>query len=131
MVLPRLPSGVERNQRSAPSWDCRIANVGDRLYVRETHFDARDHNERRVLYAVTGDTSRIGRTPSIHMPKEFARIWPDINAVRVERRQNISEEQARAEGIEPIRRDDGEGEVNWRDYQRAGDELTDPSASFG
>ena len=44
--------------------------------------------------------------PSIHMPKEYARIWPDINAVRVERRQDIS-------------------------FQRAGDELTDPRASFG
>ena len=36
--------------------------------------------------------------PSIHMPKEAARIWLKVKDVRVERFQEITEEQAKAEG---------------------------------
>lgn len=36
--------------------------------------------------------------PSIHMPKEAARIWLRVKDVRVERLQEITEEQAEAEG---------------------------------
>ena len=40
--------------------------------------------------------------PSIHMPKEAARIWLKVNDVRVERLQKISEEQAYSEGTDPL-----------------------------
>ncbi len=36
--------------------------------------------------------------PSIHMPKEAARIWLKVTNVKVERLQDITEEQAQAEG---------------------------------
>lgn len=36
--------------------------------------------------------------PSIHMPKEAARIWLKVKDVRVERLQEITEEQAKEEG---------------------------------
>ena len=36
--------------------------------------------------------------PSIHMPKEAARIWLKVKDVRVERLQEIAEEQAKEEG---------------------------------
>ena len=39
------------------------------------------------------------RRPSIHMPKEAARIWLKVKDVRVERLQDIAEEQALSEGV--------------------------------
>jgi len=38
-------------------------------------------------------------TPSIHMPKEAARIWLKVTDVRVERLRDITEEQAYREGV--------------------------------
>lgn len=38
--------------------------------------------------------------PSIHMPKEATRIWLKVTDVRVERLQDITEEQTEAEGFE-------------------------------
>ena len=40
--------------------------------------------------------------PSIHMPKEAVRIWLKVIGVRVERLQDITEKQAKAEGFEPV-----------------------------
>lgn len=43
--------------------------------------------------------------PSIHMPKEAARIWLKVTDVRVERLQEITEVQAQAEGIRGYSKD--------------------------
>lgn len=48
--------------------------------------------------------------PSIHLPKAAARIWLEVINVRAERLQDITEEDAIAEGVEQNR--DG----SWHDY---------------
>ncbi len=45
-------------------------------------------------------STRIHWHPSIHMPKEAARIWLKVTNVRVERLQEISAESALAEGAD-------------------------------
>ena len=93
---------------------------GDILYVRESVFQGVAH-----CLDVSGETECVltndfeyyadglhkkdhwkdkheniwmHRRPSIHMPKEAARIWLKVTDVRVERLQEITEVQAQAEG---------------------------------
>lgn len=71
---------------------------GDLLWVKETFRDARDFGVGRVLYRASGDTS-CGWKPSIYMPRGASRIMLEITGVRVERLQDISEADARSEGV--------------------------------
>lgn len=75
---------------------------GDILYVRETWMDYAG----LTMYKADCDKYRLESLklaefswkPSIHMPKEAARIWLKVTDVRVERLQEISEDGAKAEG---------------------------------
>lgn len=77
---------------------------GDILYVREKwHRDL----SRYMYRANYSDTEKFYQndkevqmkwSPSINMPKEAARIWLKVTDVRVERLQEITEEEAKAEG---------------------------------
>ena len=93
---------------------------GDILYVRETweRFDCWNcegdergncskEPQKSVLdktcgcymYRATNEISGDARWhPSIHMPKEAARIWLKVTDVRVERLQDVTEDGAKAEG---------------------------------
>lgn len=85
---------------------------GDILYVRETwcKYDD-DHIIEGRKYAYKADASPISEEarkkfgyrwrPSIHMPKEAARIWLKVTDIRAERLQEITEEQACMEGTNP------------------------------
>lgn len=82
---------------------------GDRLWVRETWaygthaMNAKRDEDGPFVYAADnyGTQGRLCDRwrPSIHMPRAASRITLEITGVRVERLQDISEADARAEGI--------------------------------
>lgn len=97
----------------APSY-CPYGNVGDILWVRESI--SKDTFNSYPIYkeSYQGGIPSIKWTPSIHMKKMYARIWLEIVSVRVERVQDISEADAKAEGV-LLLQIDSSGEV-WKDY---------------
>lgn len=95
---------------------CPLGRAGDRLWVRETF--RVDHNLSRdghpqVVYLAGGfsvaRTAPAGTrgypdpqdkwTPSIHMPRWACRLVLPLVSVRVERVQDITEADAKAEGL--------------------------------
>lgn len=106
--------------RTEPNWGnnplmCPYGNVGDRLWVRESHalLTMMDGAEVCAYRASCEDSTfdyaneftgnvhciQVERwRPSIHMPRKASRITLELTAVRVERLGDISEEDARAEG---------------------------------
>lgn len=84
-------------QLSTAERTCPIC-TGDILYVRETWKEA----PKGYYYYEDWQKDDIADVtkwkPSIHMPKEAARIWLKVTDVRVERLQEITEVQAQAEG---------------------------------
>lgn len=92
---------------------CPYGRPGDRLWVREAWAphpqDPCTVFYRATVEAETGFPVWSGPwRPSIHMPRRASRITLEITGVRVERLQDISEVDARAEGIDY---DPGEGGV--------------------
>lgn len=101
-----------------PTIDDATYQPGDILYVRETwdnepvtpggHFRPRGV----WYYKADGDLRPEGWRgnwhPSIHMPKEAARLFLRVTDVRVDRVQDITEEQAKAEG------------ANWKNGKNVG-----------
>ena len=86
---------------------CPYGLFGGKLWVRETFFhDGTDcpGNLHYRANATKADEAWFVEEgwkwkPSIHMPKEYSRITLEIKDVRVERVQDISEEDAKAEGV--------------------------------
>lgn len=91
----------QMEQLSTAERTCPIC-PGDILYVRETWMDYAG----LTMYKADCDTYRLdslnlagfGWKPSIHMPKEAARIWLKVTNVRVERLQEITPQGAWKEG---------------------------------
>lgn len=86
---------------------CPFGQPGDRLWVRETFVQSKEVAEYgAVYYREEMSDSRLPKhlrkvyrwKPSIHMPRGFSRITLEVLWVRVERLQDISEEDAIAEG---------------------------------
>lgn len=104
---------------------CPFGQIGDRLWVRETTIisppkwltsdDVLDHTdiikdsngEHRVVQYIASnpDTDvpvkdyKLKKTPSIHMPRWASRILLEIMNIRIERLNDISEDDAKAEGM--------------------------------
>jgi hypothetical protein len=92
---------------------CPYGAPGDTLWVREAHAISAnpdlkpwyrlDHEEARSL----GPRVDVKWRPSIHMPRWASRITLRITDVRVERLQDVTEDDARAEGCDPVVHPDG------------------------
>ena len=102
----RLPDGISQDELKR-LWT-PPCNTGDILYVRETWaFDTGDDGDEigTGCFAYKADDLHhpdCKWRPSIHMPKEAARLFLRVKSVLVERLQDITEEQARAEGAIPF-----------------------------
>lgn len=107
--------GVRRNFATL----CPYGQPGDRLWGRETwrgvvkispphavmpeygvarYVPDQEHCER-IEYAATQERDGEPWRPSIHMPRWASRILLEIVSVRVEQLKDISESDARAEGV--------------------------------
>lgn len=88
----------------------RYGEIGDRLWVRETWGYVKGAGVRVVYRADGVPTDRFRGTPidgmkwipSIHMFRRDSRLTLEITEVRVQRLQEISEEDAKAEGVTPL-----------------------------
>lgn len=88
---------------------CPYGAPGDRLWVRETWAPFDGDTNRNAAPAGFPAMYRADRSfmvepslwkPSIHMPRWASRIDLEVTAVRVERLQAITEEDAKAEGAD-------------------------------
>lgn len=87
---------------------CPFGQSGDRLWVRETWFDATPFLDAPVFsdlmgkFAYKADGTFIGChkwRPSIHMPRVASRITLAIDDVRLEHLQSVTYIDAKAEGV--------------------------------
>jgi len=112
--------GVFVNPRRSALFSCPFGEIGDRLWVRETfRVHSRATDVATLVYKAseqqswTQQTHRVPIekchkpavvdkwTPSIHMPRWASRITLEITGVRVERLRDLSEEDAKSEGVMP------------------------------
>lgn len=99
------------------TWEPPYA-AGDRLWVREAHALVGCIDPGWLLYRASGYEAECARhgfdkpypaeskvrwRPSIHMPRRLSRLTLVVTDVRVERLQDISEADAKAEGIERLK----------------------------
>jgi len=94
-------------------FNCPFGAVGDRIWVRETWAEAGASAPDLKLYRANypehvpthyenvPPADEIRWTPSIHMPRWASRLTLEITCVRVERLRDLSEDDAKSEGITP------------------------------
>ncbi len=90
---------------------CPYGEPGERLWVREAWARTRCLGQEMVVFRTADNRTDYGGPwkPGIHLRRADARLVLEIEAVRVERVRDITEEDARAEGVRRI----GEQYKNW------------------
>lgn len=87
----------QMEQLSTAERTCPIC-PGDILYVRETWKKAPNGYYYYEDWQRNDIADITKWKPSIHMPKEAARIWLKVTDVKIERLQDVTEDGAKAEG---------------------------------
>ncbi|MDR1516455.1 MAG: hypothetical protein LBS45_12255 [Synergistaceae bacterium] len=103
---------IEGNRPMEEYFPCRKSRIlpGDYLWVRETWRETgvisapyayKASEEKLAFLGETGNVLGFGYKwrPSIHMPRKAARLFLHVQQVRVERLQDITESDSRAEGF--------------------------------
>jgi hypothetical protein len=109
---------LAREQQHVIDRICPYGQPGDRLWVREATINVEEHGYVGPVYIASEEGEHclswglgppddvteiepheLRKRPSIHMPRSMSRILLEITAVRVERLNEISEADARAEGV--------------------------------
>ncbi|MBF8806959.1 hypothetical protein LG197_17615 [Pseudomonas asiatica] len=123
-ALPAEGDSMHPNDTSYYAELCRFGLPGDRLWVRETWLEdpeddgtwaytqymgckgsplsdipKRFQKPEHCIFRASWDGSALRWRPSIHMPRWASRILLEVTDVRVERLQDISDDQAKAEGM--------------------------------
>ncbi|PHJ65032.1 hypothetical protein VF04_04415 [Nostoc linckia z7] len=126
---------------------CPYGQPGDLLWVRETWRQA--PSDDAVCFAYKADMSykcspsvpeleklvavNGAWKPSIHMPKQAARIWLEILNIRVEKLWDINQISATREGVEKVFRDASYNQPArelYKDYHSGAFVYTRPRTSF-
>lgn len=120
-IVKLTDSGRVKAVGSARNWHlddpnaylaCPYGQPGDRLWVRETFLEIGNLDPGFIVYRADypecvpdgleniPSASAIKWKPSIHMPRSASRMTLEITNIRVERLNDISEEDAIAEGVD-------------------------------
>src|SRR5690606_31938391 len=110
-------------------WGARVPYMpGDLLWVRERWSDELLAPGEVYYYATAledglraDEVAEIRWKPSIHMPRWASRLTLEVTAVKVERLQEISQEDARAEGV---------ATEEWDDWRENVTSIAMPEGSY-
>ena len=107
IYLRYVKDGIGRFGQGTPGNSCALCDrkmpyqSGDVLYVRETWCKGSlNGGADQYFYRADDNDFHCQWRPSIHMPKEAARIFLRVTGVRVERLQDIRLEGCLAEGVQ-------------------------------
>ena len=67
----------------------------------------------RTMKMPDDNLPRLKWKPSIHMPRKHCRLLLDVKAVRIQRLQNITEDDAVAEGVDAVSVADVPRQATW------------------
>jgi hypothetical protein len=110
---------IPMNGNPTPTYSIAPYQKNDILWVRETHWvnggwfsyisengnygqefvEFTDDNAPVLFDKPQDETLAYVKRPAIFMPREAARLFLEVKSVRVERLQDISEEDVKAEGV--------------------------------
>lgn len=117
---------------------CNYGLPTDLLWVRETFWKCK--NDGKIIFTANASNKDLSEVsllkidgpvfkmkPSIHMPKAAARIWLKITGIKVERLQDITDEDAIKEGVDNKTYSFG---IRYKDYAFNDFEYPYPYMSF-
>lgn len=100
----KMVNSIQGDRKNSCQWKCPFPEETI-LYVKETFCTSWDEEQTswRPIYRaddkiVVDENGLTKWKPSIFMPRKFSRIWLQVDSVKVERLQEISQEDAKAEG---------------------------------